>query len=141
MSPIVYYFGCIRDKGHHMWDPVSKRVMYRFDRDLNTPWGDSIDGGVFPTGPITHKAGVIQHKIQDGWSIICFADYSIDDRPGSHSSFLVHTEASADQLVIWAKNQWPEVFLREGSPPLRIPVSPTSTPASHASSIPPNPVS
>lgn len=138
MNPLVYYFGCIRDKGHYMWHP---RTQQHVQATLNQPWGYRIDGGVFPTKPDTLGAGVIQYVAKDGWSLICFADYSVDSRPGSHSTFLAHAKASADQLVVWAKNQWPEVFLREGSPPLRIPVSPTSTSAPHANDIPTQPVS
>lgn len=136
MKPVVYYFGCINQPGHYMWHP---RNQQQVRATLNQPWGDHIDCRVFDTSPMKYKAGRIHHVQKDGWSLLYFADYSVDNRPGSHSTFCINKLMTAEELLQEAQAQWPNVFLRPKFPDLYLPDSstPITTP-SHADPIPTN---
>lgn len=69
--------------------------------------------------------GRLLHEQKDGWTILYFADYSVDRRPGSHSTFITNAELSLEDMLSSAREAWPEVFLRPGSPALYLPGSET----------------
>lgn len=108
----VWCFGCIGNPGHFLWLPRT-----RLHIDLKRqPWGDSIDGLLCQppsfqradTKPWTH------HK--DGWTAVAFWDQSGDRRPGSCTVFLVKAEATTEEVLTAAKQQWRDVWNRRGFP-------------------------
>lgn len=110
-APILY-FGCIGQPGHYLHDKTkSYDEQPRFS---STPWRAQIDAGVFKD----YSAGKVYHAQKDGWSLIYMADYSVDSRPGSHSTFVTKSLMTKDELVAAARIQWPEVFGRKRFPVL-----------------------
>jgi hypothetical protein len=114
--PTVLYFGCIDRPGHYLWHLLHGRLSWREFR--LTPWGDHIDGGVFGDSKSKHEAGRVHVQKKDGWTAVAWADYSVDRRPGSHSTFLVHADVTAEELIAMAREQWPQVFNRGRFPEL-----------------------
>lgn len=113
MKP-VYYFGCINDCGHYLWHPTKGKTHYK---EINiTPWGENIDGGIFGTSKLKNELGLIHTQTKDGWTVISFADRSVDSRLGSHSTFVVEGEFTVDELLTEARKQWPQIFSRQGFP-------------------------
>lgn len=115
MKPKVYYFGCINRSGHYLWDSVRNSLGYMETKKF-TPWGNNIDGGIFHKSPDKGKEGCAHWSQHEGWTVVYYADYSVDKRGGSHSTFLVHSLTSADNLLNLAREQWPEVFNRPSAP-------------------------
>lgn len=111
----VLYFGCIGSPGHGLYDkslPWSKQPPYG-----STPWGSKLDG--FLVEPLKDcTPGQVQHAVKDGWTLVQFWDYSVDQRPGSNSAFLVSEIMSAEALIEEAQKQWPEIFNRPRFPKL-----------------------
>jgi hypothetical protein len=133
----VYYFGCIDDSGHYLWDKerppqptMAERIMgpgaerlnghnrgnawrSRETRELyrnGQPWKDSIDSMLCPSGPQVEGVALLHHK--DGWTAVAFWDRTVDHRPGSHSTFIAEGTFTYDEMVTAAKTQWPEVWAR-----------------------------
>ena len=131
MNPVVYYFGCIGRAGHYLHSPKDKPLSMsrNEEKQLGQPWGDHIDAQVFLSSREHHRPGKVHHTTKGGWSLVYFADYSVDTRPGSHSTFIAPAVVDAATLIQWAREQWPEVFLRPRFPELHLP-APVSTPPS-----------
>ncbi len=125
MRPILY-FGCLGDKGHYLFRRVGRELgdyakLSYYETKAATPWGDNIDGGVFSKSPRRLEAGAIHACHLNGWSLVYWADYSVDTRPGSHSTFVTKSEdciGNHDLLIARARIQWPEVFGRPRFPVL-----------------------
>ena len=109
MGETIYYFGCHRDAGHHMWRPGMDSMSMRAAAEMQ-PWGYNIDSGLCPKK--TRRQGVAVRHFKDGWTAIAFWDNTIDDRPGSHSTFLVEGQFSFEQMVEMAREQYPSVWAR-----------------------------
>lgn len=114
ISKTVYYFGCVGQCGHFLHHPETGRVRPT-DREVH-PWGYDIDGGIFQGSKQAWTAGLVHIQSKDGWTGISFADYSIDTRPGSHSTFVVEGEFSEEEILLAAKKQWPQIFGRPRFP-------------------------
>lgn len=119
ITPILY-FGCLKDSGHYLWSKASgycAQVPFHEIKTM-TPWGLSIDDGVFPSSPLRRRAGAVHHAQKDGWTLVYWADYSVDSRPGSHSTFVVPALLTKAELIEGARHLWPEVFHRPRFPVL-----------------------
>lgn len=114
----VLYFGCIGDKGHYLWHPRTGKVSV-LER-LKQPWGNHIDGGIFGDSPLKFAPGIVHVDKNFGWTGVAWADYSVDSRLGSHSTFLANADVDPVDLIKYAKQQWPDVFSRPNFPDLKI---------------------
>lgn len=117
-SPItpILYFGCLSGPGHYLRDKTKSH--WEQPRHSSTPWGVQIDGGVFDSSPRKWQAGAVHHAQKDGWTLVYWADYSVDSRPGSHSTFVIPALLSKAELLEGARHLWPEVFNRPRFPVL-----------------------
>lgn len=111
----VFYFGCVRQTGHYLWHPTEGQV-----RRMNQaqPWGNKIDGWVFKDSKAKDDPGVVYSAKLNGWTLVGWADRSVDSRSGSHSTFIVEADISPARLIELAREQWPQVFSRPGFPDL-----------------------
>lgn len=119
ITPILY-FGCLKDSGHYLWSKAHghlSKVGYRETKDM-TPWGNAIDGGIFPDSRRKWESGVVHHVQRGGFTAVYWADYSVDSRPGSHSTFVVPALLTKAELIEGARHLWPEVFHRPRFPVL-----------------------
>lgn len=106
----VWHFGCIGEAGHYLRKPDGSSGNVRTDQ----PWGFKIDTRLCPQ-PESGDGKTAEHH-KDGWTAVAFWDYSGDSRPGSNSVFLVHAEATTEQVLEAARVQWPHLFARRGFP-------------------------
>lgn len=113
-SQEVLYFGCLGQSGYYLKSKLNPKIRYE-----ETAWGNELDGGLFPNRGPGYADGILHVEHKDGWTGIALADNSVDTRPGSHSTFVVHAEMTGDRLLELAKAQWPEVFGRKGFPVVR----------------------
>lgn len=97
----VYYFGCMREPGHYMFTPdlIDDREFAR-----RNPWGYGIDG--------LYKKERLSHK--DGWTAWGRADYTVDSRSGSHSTFLAEGIFTEEEMIGLAKHFFPSIAKRIG---------------------------
>ncbi len=116
MSAPILYFGCLGDAGHYLRDKT--KPHHAQPRYSSTAWGNQLDGGIFADSKRHWEDGVVHHAQKDGWSVVYWADYSVDTRPGSHSTFVVQALMTKDELIAAARLQWPEVFGRKRFPRL-----------------------
>lgn len=121
MTPELYYFGCGREPGHHLWEPGRDR-MRRFREavpgELPGPWDwCDLDGGLCPDRQGRHPQGVARLHHCGGWTALAFWDRSVDRRPGSCSVFLASGTWSFEEMLGWCSRGFPQVFDR-----LRVPL-------------------
>ena len=111
----VFYFGCIRQSGHYLWHPTQGQIRRM---DQFQPWGNKIDGWVLKDSKAKDDLGVVHSAKLHGWTLVAWADRSVDSRHGSHSTFIVEADIAAERLIELAREQWPQVFSRPGFPSL-----------------------
>lgn len=124
----AYYFGCWRVPGHHFWLPGSDGHPYRPDRDEliamaggyphttqadppggpAIPWGYRVDGGLLRS----HVQGRATVHHLGGWTALTFPDYSVDDRPGSHSTYVFDEVLDFDAALAAAREHFSAIFER-----------------------------
>lgn len=109
MTRRAYYFGCIRESGHYLWTGDLERIGHHQWPSL-LPWPvEVVDTGLCPkdrdwgSAQVTHK---------DGWTALSFWDWSVDTRPGSHSTFLFRDVLDFDAALARARELFPTVFAR-----------------------------
>jgi hypothetical protein len=78
-------------------------------RPTGCPWS-RLDGGLMPPGPQVQGRSALH--VKDGWTALSFPDRSIDNRGGSHSTFLFEAELDFDEALRYAKQLFPSVFAR-----------------------------
>ena len=109
----MFYFGCIGQVGHHLWDE-NLHTVPRWSK--STPWGVELDSSLCPTdeGQVQGQA-LIHHR--DSWTALAFWDRSIDHRGGSNSVFVTSgVSYSFDEMLEMAKEKFPQVLKRYGFP-------------------------
>jgi len=82
----AYYFGVMDEAGHYFFSAQGLRLPFRIPADLGLPW-EQIDGPLLPKDHT--KQGHGQFHIKDKWVAISIHDYTVDRRPGSHSTFFL----------------------------------------------------
>ncbi len=110
MEQDAYYFGCWKDKGHHLFYTDGNQVGYnQGPKGIKT---QSLDGTFMPERcPLTQ--GIAYHSILfDKWTIINFYDNSVDGRPASHSLFLLRGVMDYETALTKAKETFPTIFNR-----------------------------
>ncbi len=108
----VHYFGCLGDKGHYLWKPSrgTTHMLGPLDARLLDTLGVLVEG-LEPTRMVlTHLAG--------RYTLIQFKDRTVDQRPGSHSIFIMEGVLGKDEAYNLARNEWPEIWARRDNLPL-----------------------
>ena len=82
----AYYFGVVDNAGHYFFSATGQRLPHRIPDDLNLPW-EAIDGPLLPKNHTAQGDG--QFHIKDRWVALSIHDYTVDKRPGSHSTFFL----------------------------------------------------
>ena len=125
----MYFYGCIDDAGHYLWDNENRRSSYETEKqwDATNPFpmappnsklpreeriALSVDGGIQPHGRQMEHQAALHHR--KGWSAIGFWDRSIDKRQGSCGAFIMEGEHDFSDIITIAKEQWPNVMKRIG---------------------------
>jgi hypothetical protein len=110
VEPDILYFGWSEPSGHGL----KSSKTYPHPTWNSTPWGNNIDSGLCPR-PESVDGKISEHH-KDGWTAIAFWDRSGDSRPNSNTAFFVCCTMTTDELLVWSRKQWPEVFNRKGFP-------------------------
>lgn len=110
-KPRMFYFGPWDQAGHHMrsanrptdrsMDLEELRAESNFTR--TNPWGYEVDGDLCPKNTGQGLA-MVHHK--DGWTALSFWDYTVDHRPGSHSTYLTEGTFTFEEMVAMAKERF-----------------------------------
>jgi hypothetical protein len=116
MSEAAYYFGCVGQAGHFLHDTRLRHIW----PEPTTPFG-YLDGTLTPTATTTARLAALHHK--DGWTALSMHDYSVDSRPGSHSTFVFHADLDFDGALAAATEHFPAIVSRIGK------ITPLDTPA------------
>lgn len=102
------YFGCHRDTGHYLWAPDPQFDLVRMDMS-KCPFGAYIDSIFLPSQAL--QGQVFHTKIGD-YTVISFVDYSVDDRHGSHSEFIIKGRVEYDEAMQIIREEFPQIFRR-----------------------------
>jgi hypothetical protein len=114
----VFYFGSL-GRGHYLH--LRGTQCHHNVLEGIIPWSYGIDGKVLEKAKIPDDPnGQILHVQRDGWTAIAFWDRSGDARRGSNSAFIANALLKPEELLVLAREQWPEVFERKGFPELRL---------------------
>lgn len=115
------YFGCVGECGHYYWRRGEGGRPYKFrnpGRSLHdemaaaSPWGSSIDGGLFPRNQGPSKQGEAHTFHRDGWTALAFLDRSVDTRPGSWSVYCIPAILDGPEALAVAREAFPPIFAR-----------------------------
>lgn len=105
-TPRAFYFGCgpSNAKGHYF-----KGLHGEKEPDIAelVPWGYGVD-----RSQPSEIQGLCAVDYRDGWTLLSFADRTVDHRGGSHSSFVFEAELTAADALALAREQFPWVFDR-----------------------------
>jgi hypothetical protein len=82
----AYYFGCVDNIGHYFWNTEGQRLSLVLPADLGLPW-EHVDQNLLPKKPRNQGDGLFHMK--DRWVALSVHDYTVDSRPGSHSTFFL----------------------------------------------------
>lgn len=119
----VYYFGCIKSKGHYFHD-ADNSYFPSIKIPPGFPWGYSVDGELQPPHPDIRKLNenkyahlycgsdfkqgeAIRH-VKDGWTCVAYWDRSIDSRPGSCSALICDQVLSTEEIIEAVRKVFPD---------------------------------
>lgn len=126
----MYYFGYWDQPGHYLWSPqrmgvspLDERVPSllnavkldaRYCRNPGAAWkGDEPEGLAY-----LHHVEIVEGEPKDApfigqkWTVLAFPDRSGDTRPGSNSAFLAKGVFTFQQMIIFARAHFPDVWKR-----------------------------
>lgn len=122
--PDAYYFGCVRQfaLGHYFMLPDLHqlgRSLEHADRAALTDLGPRrmrIDGLYVPEDPGVWAHGHTDGTALgvDGWTYLAAQDFTVDTRPGSHSTFLLRGHHTARATIAEAARLFPSIAVRVG---------------------------
>lgn len=82
----AFYFGTVDNAGHYFFTTTGQRLPMMMAADVNIPWNE-FDTGLLPKDHAAQGHG--QFHIKGSWVAISIHDYTVDPRPGSHSTFFL----------------------------------------------------
>lgn len=116
----AFYFG-VGDNysGHAWWEPAAQKrdVLVRSHGHADSilgPIARCIDG-VFAPSTVQGQAQIVRFENpgrRHAYTLLAFADYSGDSRPGSNSVFVVEGELSFAEMERWTRTLFPTVWAR-----------------------------
>lgn len=110
----MIYYGCGTDAGHYVWRPGMQRVREAAPTpfDMHIPGAaQKLDGGYTPPMGYVEGAARLTHAL--GWTVLSYWDNTVDNRPGSHSTFAVEGTHGFDAMLAAAREHFPTVFARQ----------------------------
>jgi hypothetical protein len=126
-KPIALYFGCLGDKGHHLFAPgrntLPERLWPEMDYMKGFPWTLTeidcklLENGKHPQirdGKVFWTYSGPAHDTS-GWFAFYWWDGSVDDRPGSNSGLYIQGFTFKDIVPAfqYAVDEWHEVVSRQ----------------------------
>ena len=108
----VFYFGCLRETGHHWFgeDAGSTfRLTYSPSEIPREFWAERIDGRLPPR---EWDDGISMWTLRvrgEVWTAAAWWDQTVDKRPGSHSVLLTSGEPSIGELILEGADRFPEL--------------------------------
>lgn len=124
MDGKAYYFGCVGESGHFLFDQWLRRVTYPGAPYGCGPW-KLVDAKLAPyigssaaarrrsdydNGKQTQGLAALHHK--DGWTALAFWDRTVDTRMGCNSNFFFEGTRSFDEMVKLCKAWFPTIWGR-----------------------------
>lgn len=119
--PPVLYFGCHEQAGHYVWVP-GMRSLHSHDRDAdrqNYTTLCKLDGQFAPQDTTAEGQAWFHSENVNGvrYCVISFWDYSVDERGGCNSTFLLTSSdkcyaKSFNDALADCRAAFPEVFSR-----------------------------
>lgn len=107
------YFGTWSQAGHYYWTPNGGHPKGEDGRSdslrYKTPFSP-VDGNYTPKCHTKQSTAAIHYR--DGWTILAFHDYTVDQRPGSNGAFIFDTELSFERAVAEASERFPTIMRR-----------------------------
>lgn len=107
-QPRMFYFGPYREAGHRFHEaggyPMERRIESEIPWSAGGAW--CIDGGLAPS--TTRKNGIARLTLSHGWTALSFWDQAVDERPGSHSTYVAEGIFTFQQMVDMAKERFSE---------------------------------
>lgn len=100
----IYYYGAIGSAGHYLWESDT-RSYHVYDQPH--PWGRKIDGTLTPED-ISQGEGIALVTHKQGWTALSFWDRTVDKRRGSHSTYVINSIHTFEEMVILAKENFPK---------------------------------
>lgn len=105
----VFYCGCIGQAGHYVWQDENTRMKHGVLRDLVA----RSDGFFAPMEDLGDDGATVVHYVH-GYTVFSWWDASVDDRPGSNSTFWVEGVIPFLHAITAARKTFPSVFARLG---------------------------
>lgn len=113
MTGPCYYFGCVREAGHYLFD---ERLQKKYSYDFPYRQLGHFDGALCYK-ETKHNEAALTRIWGLGYSALSFWDYSVDSRGGSNSNFFIpEMNATPEQLLHIAAQRFPTIFARLPSP-------------------------
>lgn len=114
----LYYFGCIKDRGHYWFGPNCEqsshaRYIQSNHPEINRALISNIDG-ICP--PVEYQPGYNVITIADMIVIVSWWDNTVDHRPGSSSTFMGINYKDANDVLFAAAKYFPSVMGRQPMP-------------------------
>lgn len=107
MMPEIYFFGCWQQVGHYLWRPDMERVgAHEVAEILGRNW-KWIDGQCVPA--CTRRW---DHGMHEEWTFLSSTDNTVDDRKGSHATFIARGEFTREQMQEMVWKTFPAVCAR-----------------------------
>ena len=110
----MYYFGCVGCSGHFLHKNIDGQLGSQSCRHELYSLKPHIDGGYTPKGNIPEGYAHISY-VKTGdvlWSIFSFNDYSVDHRPGSHSTFIFKNKHCYTEMARMIKEAFQMIVKR-----------------------------
>lgn len=119
-NKVLFYFGCIRDKGHYLWTSDSDNNWYARQvaqtiPGLNYHVLEVMDGTFAPSG-IGEEQGLYQESLVPPVRIVAWWDRSVDKRGACNSALIGYGYDSAEEMLDDAVVKFPSVMSRQPRP-------------------------
>jgi hypothetical protein len=111
----AFYLGCVGTPGHYLYTPdlrTERRAGPFTVAMLDTPFCPGMTPASRGVGPQDQTEGVARLTHVDGWTVLSFWDRSVDNRRGSHSTFVLRGTHAFDDAVRLAREVFPRVWAR-----------------------------
>jgi hypothetical protein len=115
----LLYFGCWTRPGHYLYNANGQTVTDRLAANafgINERIFNHLDG-MF----INPKASECKYTVtlHDTTMILAWPDFSVDHRPGSHSTFIGQGFQTPEELILHAAKEYPNIIQRQRSRVMR----------------------
>lgn len=114
----LYYFGCLGNKGHFLWDrerSANVEGVLKTMPGINPNVLRRIDGTFAPGNPY-EPTGLYMESIVPPVRIVAWWDRSVDSRPGSNSALIGYGYDAAEEMLTDAEVLFPSVMGRQPRP-------------------------